>query len=53
MITVQEQQTLLVDIAKRLSKTIIVYAIGGTAMIFLGLKTATLDIDLVFLLCLH
>ena len=34
--------------ARRLTKKITVYAIGGTAMMFLGFKDATLDIDLVF-----
>ncbi|MBR9699923.1 hypothetical protein GOV09_05690 [Candidatus Woesearchaeota archaeon] len=48
MITVEEQQVLLISIAKRLSKPLIAYAIGGTAMMFLGIKDTTKDIDLVF-----
>lgn len=48
MITIDEQQKLLLNISRRLSKKITVYAIGGTAMMFLGLKDTTLDIDLVF-----
>jgi len=48
MISVRNQELLLSNIAKRLKKKIIVYAIGGTAMMFLGMKDSTLDIDLVF-----
>lgn len=48
MISIERQQKLLLAISQRLSKKITVYAIGGTAMMFLGLKDATLDIDLVF-----
>jgi len=48
MITIDEQQKLLLNVARRLTKKITVYAIGGTAMMFLGFKDATLDIDLVF-----
>lgn len=48
MITIDHQQKLLLNIARRLNKKITVYAIGGTAMMFLGFKDATLDIDLVF-----
>ena len=48
MITIDQQQKLLLNIARRLTKKIAVYAIGGTAMMFLGFKEATLDIDLVF-----
>lgn len=48
MISIEDQQRLLLNIAKRLKKQITVYAIGGTAMMFLGIKDATLDIDLVF-----
>jgi len=48
MITIEQQQKLLLNISRRLNKKIIVYAIGGTAMMFLGFKDATLDIDLVF-----
>lgn len=48
MITVDQQQRLLLNIARRLTRKITAYAIGGTAMMFLGFKDATLDIDLVF-----
>ncbi len=48
MITIDQQQKLLLNVARRLSKKITIYAIGGTAMMFLGFKDATLDIDLVF-----
>ncbi len=48
MISVKDQQKLLIQIANTLEKEITVYAVGGTAMMFLGLKEATLDIDLVF-----
>ena len=48
MITIEQQQGLLLNISRRLDKKVTVYAIGGTAMMFLGFKDATLDIDLVF-----
>ncbi len=48
MITIDQQQKLLLNVARRLAQKITVYAIGGTAMMFLGFKEATLDIDLVF-----
>ncbi|NQU79731.1 hypothetical protein HQ545_08240 [Candidatus Woesearchaeota archaeon] len=48
MISIDEQQSLLLNISKGLKKKITVYAIGGTAMMFLGIKDTTLDIDLVF-----
>jgi len=48
MITIDQQQKLLLNVARRLARTITVYAIGGTAMMFLGFKDATVDIDLVF-----
>lgn len=48
MISIEAQETLLVNIARKLKKKITAYAIGGTAMMFLGFKEATLDIDLVF-----
>ena len=48
MITIDQQQKLLLNISRRLTRKITVYAIGGTAMMFLGFKDATLDIDLVF-----
>lgn len=48
MISLEDQESLLQNIAKKLNKKITVYCVGGTAMMFLGLKEATLDIDLVF-----
>ena len=48
MISIEVQQKLLLSISKRLKKPITVYAVGGTAMMFLGFKDATLDIDIVF-----
>lgn len=48
MITIDQQQKLFLNVARRLARKITVYAIGGTAMMFLGFKDATVDIDLVF-----
>jgi hypothetical protein len=48
MITIKEQEILFLDISRKLKKKITCYAIGGTAMMFLGLKFNTKDIDLVF-----
>jgi len=48
MISIEEQQKLFLNISRRLKKEITVYAVGGTAMMFLGIKDSTLDIDLVF-----
>lgn len=48
MITIDEQQKLFLNIARVLNKNITAYAVGGTAMMFLGIKDSTLDIDLVF-----
>jgi len=48
MISIEAQQKLLLAISKILKKQITVYAIGGTAMMFLGLKNSTLDIDFIF-----
>ncbi|TKJ17682.1 hypothetical protein CEE44_04080 [Candidatus Woesearchaeota archaeon B3_Woes] len=48
MISIEAQQKLLLNISRRLKKPITAYAIGGTAMMFLGFKDSTLDIDLVF-----
>jgi len=48
MITIDQQQKLLLNISRRLTRKITIYAIGGTAMMFLGFKDSTLDIDLVF-----
>ena len=48
MISIERQRGLFIAIGKKLKRKINVYAVGGTAMMFLGLKEATLDIDLVF-----
>lgn len=48
MISIEAQQDLLLKISRQLNKPVTAYAIGGTAMMFLGFKEATLDIDLVF-----
>ena len=48
MISIEQQQKLLISVSKRLTKKVTAYAIGGTAMMFLGFKEATLDIDIVF-----
>ncbi len=48
MISIEAQQQLLLDVAKQLEHPLTVFAIGGTAMMFHGLKDTTLDIDLVF-----
>ena len=48
MISIEEQQKLLLNISRRLKKQVTAYAIGGTAMMFLGFKDSTLDIDIVF-----
>lgn len=48
MIGLEDQHKLLLNISKRLKREITVYAVGGTAMMILGLKDSTLDIDLVF-----
>lgn len=49
MINIQDQEKLFSDAGKFLKKKIVCYAIGGTAMMYLGLKENTKDIDLVFL----
>ena len=48
MISIERQSGLFIAIGKRLVRKINVYAVGGTAMMFHGLKEATKDIDLVF-----
>src|SRR3989344_1230359 len=48
MININNQETLFNEIGKNLPKNLIVYSIGGTAMMLQGLKGETLDIDLVF-----
>lgn len=48
MISIEQQQKLFLNISRRLKRQVNVYAVGGTAMMFLGIKDSTLDIDLVF-----
>ncbi len=48
MINIKDQEILFNDIGKVLTRKVIAYAIGGTALMLLGLKRETLDIDLVF-----
>lgn len=48
MISIGDQNKLLIQIGNKLPEEITIYAIGGTAMMFLGLKDVTKDIDLVF-----
>ena len=48
MINVKDQQDLLLAIANKLNRKLEGYAIGGTAMMFHGIKDTTKDIDLVF-----
>lgn len=48
MVTIKDQETLFIDISRKLKEKITCYAIGCTAMMFLNLKDNTKDIDLVF-----
>jgi len=48
MINTKDQEELFALISKYLKRDVTCYAIGGTAMMFSGYKTATKDIDLVF-----
>ena len=48
MIDIKQQEDMFIAIGKMLSKKISIYAIGGTAMMLLGIKNATLDVDFVF-----
>jgi len=48
MINIKKQEDLFIAIGNMLRRKIIVYAIGGTAMMLRGIKDSTLDIDLVF-----
>jgi hypothetical protein len=48
MITIEQQQKLFLNVSRRLKEKLTAYAVGGTAMMFLGFKEATLDIDIVF-----
>jgi hypothetical protein len=48
MINIPTQKKLLLNVSNRLKKKVTAYAIGGTAMMLMGLKDSTKDIDLVF-----
>ena len=48
MININAQEILLNEIGRNLPKKLIVYSIGGTAMMLRGFKGETFDIDLVF-----
>ena len=48
MITIEYQQKLFLNISRKLTKKMTAFAVGGTAMMFQGIKDATLDIDIVF-----
>jgi len=48
MINIKQQEEILIKIGNILEKKIIVYAIGGTAMMLKSSKDSTLDIDFVF-----
>ncbi len=48
MININNQEILFNEIGRKLPKKLIAYSIGGTAMMLLGLKGETKDIDLVF-----
>lgn len=48
MIDIKQQEETLIAIGNLLEKKIIVYAIGGTAMMLKSIKDSTLDVDIVF-----
>jgi len=48
MIDIKQQEEMFIALGNILAKKIVVYAIGGTAMMLRGIKDSTLDIDLVF-----
>ena len=48
MIDINQQEEMFIAIGNILHKKISVYAIGGTAMMLLGIKNSTLDVDFVF-----
>jgi len=48
MINTEDQEQLFMLIADYIEKDLVCVAIGGTAMMFMGYKTTTKDIDLVF-----
>lgn len=49
MIRTKDQEQLLLQLGNLLERPCTCYAIGGTAMMYYGLKDVTLDVDLVFL----
>jgi len=48
MIDISQQEEMLIAIGNILTKKILVYAIGGTAMMLAGTKNSTMDVDFVF-----
>ena len=48
MIDIKQQEEMFIAIGNILPKKIFTYAIGGTAMMLLGIKDLTLDVDFVF-----
>lgn len=48
MIDIVQQEDMFIAIGNELPKKVSVYAIGGTAMMLLGIKNSTLDVDFVF-----
>ncbi|MEK6850732.1 MAG: DUF6036 family nucleotidyltransferase [Nanoarchaeota archaeon] len=48
MIDIKQQEELFIAIGNALEKKIVIYTIGGTAMMLRSLKDATLDVDFVF-----
>jgi hypothetical protein len=48
MININNQEVLFNEIGRVLPKKLVIYSVGGTAMMLRGLKEETLDIDLVF-----
>jgi len=48
MISIEAQQKLLITLAEVRPYEMTIYAVGGTAMMFYGIKKQTLDVDFVF-----
>ncbi len=48
MIDIKQQEEVLIAIGDLIEKKMVVYAIGGTAMMLRNIKDTTLDVDLVF-----
>lgn len=48
MISLRSQESLLIEVSRRLRRKITAYAIGGNAMMIWGLKDSTVDVDIVF-----